>query len=165
MFDLLGWNAEYEPSQINGWNPDFIIKGKETTYRTQLTVVEVKPLILIDEELISDTFNKYDSCKAHILLLSDFPFSVEFTTDSVPIGIGSQYYGVKADWSMEPSRSEMHELHMKCEDDFGSEYMYFDGMVYGDVDRKQFIQAGDEEYRNLIYKWTESANKIQFKVR
>lgn len=38
FFDLLGWAWDYEPFDLNGWVPDFIIHGK---YRDVL--VEVKP--------------------------------------------------------------------------------------------------------------------------
>jgi hypothetical protein len=40
MFDLLGWNWDYEPSDFNGWMPDFILFGK-----TKRIYVEVKPVV------------------------------------------------------------------------------------------------------------------------
>lgn len=45
MFDKLGWKWEYEPYDIAGWSPDFIIKG-----RTDL-LVEVKPITEFNEEV------------------------------------------------------------------------------------------------------------------
>lgn len=39
FFDNLGWRWEYEPTDFNGWIPDFAIYGKEIVY------VEVKPVI------------------------------------------------------------------------------------------------------------------------
>jgi len=42
MFDLLGWEYEYEPFDCDGWIPDFILIGK------QPTLVEVKPITSFD---------------------------------------------------------------------------------------------------------------------
>lgn len=44
FFDLLGWKWEYEPFDLNGWIPDFILIGKNQT-----TLVEVKPYTRLDE--------------------------------------------------------------------------------------------------------------------
>lgn len=44
MFDFLGWEAEYEPFDLDGWIPDFAI-----TSPLVLTLVEVKPISDIDE--------------------------------------------------------------------------------------------------------------------
>jgi hypothetical protein len=47
FFDLIGWDWEYEPLDLEGWSPDFLIKGTEDI------LVEVKPITEID----------YDTCK------------------------------------------------------------------------------------------------------
>ena len=47
MFDLLGWNFEYEPFDLNGWIPDFVIYGINNI------LVEVKPFELVDNFLIN----------------------------------------------------------------------------------------------------------------
>lgn len=39
MFDLLGWAYEYEPYDLNGWIPDFVLMGKRNV------LVEVKPIL------------------------------------------------------------------------------------------------------------------------
>lgn len=38
FFDLCGWEWEYEPFDLDGWTPDFLIKGDAPT------LVEVKPV-------------------------------------------------------------------------------------------------------------------------
>ena len=43
FFDLLQWDYEYEPFDLNGWSPDFIIKGNIEV------LVEVKPSLLYFE--------------------------------------------------------------------------------------------------------------------
>ena len=41
MFDELGWQWEYEPFDLTGWTPDFLLHGKTPI------LVEVKPLVEI----------------------------------------------------------------------------------------------------------------------
>jgi hypothetical protein len=45
MFDLLGWTWEYEPVDLNGWIPDFVI-----TNARWLLYVEVKPVWKLPED-------------------------------------------------------------------------------------------------------------------
>jgi hypothetical protein len=53
---------------------------------------------------------------------------------------------------------------MKSDNDIGSAYMYYDGMVFDEVDRKRFIDKKDMEYNNLKYMWKCAGNMTQFKV-
>ena len=43
MFDLLGWKYEYEPYDLNGWIPDFIILGDAEI------LVDLKPYTIFKE--------------------------------------------------------------------------------------------------------------------
>lgn len=44
MFEKLGWQAEYEPFELNGWIPDFILIGKHKSL-----LVEVKPFTHLEQ--------------------------------------------------------------------------------------------------------------------
>ena len=46
FFDLLGWRWEYEPYDLNGYIPDFILIGAK-----QHTAIEVKPVTGLDDYL------------------------------------------------------------------------------------------------------------------
>lgn len=46
FFDLCGWNWEYEPFDLEGWSPDFIIYGLKDI------LVEVKPINIFDGEIV-----------------------------------------------------------------------------------------------------------------
>lgn len=46
FFDLLGWRWDYEPLDLNGWIPDFVIDGQPRP-----VLVEVKPLFGFSEEV------------------------------------------------------------------------------------------------------------------
>ena len=49
FFDLLGWEYEYEPFDLNGWTPDFLIKGKPKDI-----LVEVKPVTEFPEDVAAE---------------------------------------------------------------------------------------------------------------
>lgn len=42
FFDLLGWNWEYEPIDLDGWIPDFVLFGK----KGNTILVECKPFLM-----------------------------------------------------------------------------------------------------------------------
>jgi hypothetical protein len=53
---------------------------------------------------------------------------------------------------------------MKCVDDFSSDYMTFDGMVYGEVERKYFISKYNKFECSLIFgNWKKAQNYVRFK--
>ena len=52
FFDLLGWEYEYEPFDLNGWTPDFLIKGKPKDI-----LVEVKPVTECPEDVVDEMWN------------------------------------------------------------------------------------------------------------
>jgi hypothetical protein len=57
FFDLLGWRWEYEPFDLDGYVPDFLLLGKASV------IVEVKPLATGDETIkLAQTMGalKYD---------------------------------------------------------------------------------------------------------
>lgn len=161
MFNKLGWITEYEPSQINGYNPDFIIQCSSDAYPTNTIIVEVKPSVFIDKDYIDSVYKKYDKTKAHILILSDMPFNESRDHKGLlSIGIGSQFF-------QEPyERSDMNCLQMKCFNDMGSNLYQFDGMVYGKIERKNFLYVPDEmdDFCKIMMAWVDSGNETQFKV-
>lgn len=164
FFDLTGWEFQYEPSEINGYNPDFIIKCKSKMYPTKYIIVEVKPSVFIDEEYKESVYDKYCKTNAHILILSDMPFyKSDDYDDLVTLGFGSQFFE-------EPyKRSSWLEMHMKSLNDFGSNEVMWDGMISGKIDRKEFLRFEQRENMptiiSLYNNWYECANKVQFKVK
>lgn len=49
FFDFLGWKYEYEPFDLDGWIPDFLIKGKPRDI-----LVEVKPVTEFPEDVADE---------------------------------------------------------------------------------------------------------------
>lgn len=56
FFDLIGWEAHYEPFDLNGWIHDFVLHGAH-----QRTLVEVKPVAGMNDELFKETVCKIRS--------------------------------------------------------------------------------------------------------
>lgn len=46
FFDLMGWQYEYEPFDLAGWIPDFLLIAAHESY-----VVEIKPVVEFPEEV------------------------------------------------------------------------------------------------------------------
>jgi hypothetical protein len=73
FFDLVGWKWEYEPIDLEGWAPDFLIHGKVLPI-----YVEVKPAHWINGELDASLFSKAYNHEigktANILLLGISPY-------------------------------------------------------------------------------------------
>jgi hypothetical protein len=58
FFDLCGWGWDYEPFDLDGWAPDFMLKGKIKT------LVEVKPINFAQTETGAMTQAKAQAAKA-----------------------------------------------------------------------------------------------------
>lgn len=59
FFDLAGWKHEYEPIDLPGWSPDFILHGKD-----ERVIVEVKPVYEFPLDISNkiDAANPYPTC-------------------------------------------------------------------------------------------------------
>jgi hypothetical protein len=92
FFDLCKWEYEYEPFDLNGWSPDFLIKGHTPI------LVEVKPT------QHHFKFEKYENAikgsRYEILFLEDGPFNADTNWGSTTI-LGRLYDDMKTyGWAM-----------------------------------------------------------------
>jgi hypothetical protein len=61
FFRLIGWESHYEPFDLNGWIPDFVLHGKGPNSSTILKIpVEVKPVSGMDDPLFEETRRKIE---------------------------------------------------------------------------------------------------------
>ena len=86
LFDLLGWSWEYEPLDLNGWIPDFLIRSP--LFRKP-TLVEVKPQAFPEKEVSAKIYRafgaKFERGKFH---------------KKVEAAIEAEYYAEKAlEWA------------------------------------------------------------------
>jgi hypothetical protein len=68
FFDSLGWEAHYEPFDLDGWIPDFIVRGRSfwrdevgfLTSKVEPVVVEVKPVEEPNDPVFKQTVEKIE---------------------------------------------------------------------------------------------------------
>lgn len=157
FFDEMGWEYQYEPSEINGYNPDFIISCNSKHYECKDIIVEVKPSVFCDEKYIKETIKKYKDVKAHILVLNDKPFGKsKWRDDLIFLGYGSQCLTEEHDFNYPL------EFQMKINNDFSSESGIWDGMIHGNQDRKSFCDIDTEDFWDLLKIWVDAGNETRF---
>jgi hypothetical protein len=158
FFDRVGWTWDYEPFEIGGIYPDFCIRCSSSAYPCSGIIIEVKPSIFMSKDYMSKRLGIYRNFKCHVLFLTENPF-YKSEYENVCIGMGIQYFGEEKD---REGSSELLQLEMKCLNDFGSEYMIFDGMIEGKIERKWFIKMDDREAALLKTMWNEAGNEFTF---
>lgn len=159
FFDEMEWEHEYEPFEINGRVPDFIIYCNSRHYPVNQMIVEVKPEVYMTDQYINDRCKIYNTYRAHTLFLTERPFweDTEFG-GGYAIGKGQQFTGDDKESS---PKTEIHPLIMKPMD-IGSMYMWYDAMINPNECRKDFVTTPHEaaHYQDLF---TRCKNTIQFK--
>lgn len=159
FFDLIDLEWKYEPHEINGKIPDFVLYvNNKTQYATNQIIVEIKPTIFIDEKFKRELLVKYHDVKAHILILHESPFYKSQDYNTISIGYLSQYLG-------HDEHCEFYDGELKGLFDIGSSYMIFDG-IFGEChvnDRKYFTNPNSEEHEILLNMWNHAQNEVQFK--
>ncbi len=95
FFDLVGWKYEYEPYDLNGWIPDFILFGADEI------LVEVKPFSKFEcfdtKKLFTATSGTEKETK-EILLLGTSVFEPAAFPDGASIGWLSEYTPTGEPW-------------------------------------------------------------------
>jgi len=163
FFDLVEWKYTYEPFEINGRLPDFSIQcDNDVVYKAKTILVEVKPGVYMTEAYMKQTISDYKEFPAHILFLTEQPFTTHSCGGALAIGLGWQY-----DFFDNPDTIP-YELNIKMGYDIGSEYACYDNMIHYNEYRKGFLYVtGDfdkesiEEVRSLFKK---AGNTVQFKT-
>ncbi|WP_065091484.1 hypothetical protein [Rhizobium leucaenae] len=77
FFDLAGWQWDYEPFDLDGWAPDFMLKGKIRA------LVEVKPINFADTEGGAMTQAKAQAAKAFATAARVSPSFKDITEEEI----------------------------------------------------------------------------------
>jgi hypothetical protein len=81
FFDLMGWKYQYEPFDLNGWIPDFILGSG-----TRSILVEIKPILPVYDHPVDITEKIDCSDDEHEVLI--LGCSIDFDHEIVPPVIG-----------------------------------------------------------------------------
>jgi hypothetical protein len=145
FFDLMNWNFQYEPFDLNGWVPDFILIGKKRT-----TLVEIKPYCSYDEFKENKITNKIDSAMAgdgrEVLLLG---CTIQKATDWIDatcfgwIGERTWYQDVRACECMQ--EAILDEFGFFCSTDS------YENRISGEYDGDHFVKVIDYEKARVLF--------------
>ena len=174
FFDRVGWKAEYEPYNMGQYSPDFSINCTSKDYPCNTIIAEVKPAYLLTKDYMESRKIVYQNHPCHILFLNESPFYDHY--GYICIGQGCQYWGedktpvenrikdeIFGEWSPHPTISDIDHFAMKGIADFGSTTYKFDGMVFGKINRKSFVDSdGHPAIELLNHYWATAGNEIMF---
>ena len=82
FFDQMGWDYVYEPFDLEGWIPDFLLKGREDI------LAEVKPTTKFQEEVAEKCLRAANKggWSGEILLLGVQPFRIDDGISNLALG-------------------------------------------------------------------------------
>lgn len=157
IFDRLGWQWEYEPIDLNGWIPDFVIQGEKPI------LVDVKPIFVFDEGIAhkiqkatgKDFGTKYD-CLILAAGLVKSPQNDCFAVGWINDDFGG---GTNDDWDLAVilhpyAKPELYGLSAQ----YGSYHDRITGFGDGDHGYKPLYEGYIGEL------WSEATNASQWKA-
>jgi hypothetical protein len=150
MFDILKWEYEYEPFDLNGWTPDFLLLGK------QPVLVEVKPSLLYFEA------QKYlaamRNMEYELLMVESGPLKQCWTEFGERVSIGHLIDNWEHNGFAVPGR--FYDKNNDVQDTIGfchDSNQYFDRISGINNDGKH-IECDNEILKN----WTLASNEVMF---
>jgi hypothetical protein len=154
FFDLAAWRWEYEPFDMDGWAPDFLIYGKHIN-----TLVEVKPAVWSSGKLPEALFAKairHDVQDGPSILL---------------LGVGPQLHGSWGHAMLglcnQPGEGIGFELAAAQKSDDGSKFG-FCSAIQGYGDRISGYYPGgswDANSSDVMDAWHQAGNMVQWSAR
>lgn len=149
FFDLLGINWEYEPFDLKGWSPDFLLRLKDYEF-----LVEVKPNSLINTDVYTKMYNATENTDYKLLLLSDVCVDLDFQTfeGRMPL-IESEGFTFSIDGKTYPEFS----VSFICEDKSGNiNILEWDNFH---INTNTWTEIRNSRLSKL---WAEAANRVMF---
>ena len=173
MFDLLGWQWTYEPTDFNGWLPDFAIWGKQTVY------VEVKPVVEFPQD-VADQIER-SGCLDEVLIVGmRGPVENTICYEANPTfgwlremcSISEDDTGqkIRYKWSWDRAilgrwtTSDTSEKHSEEQIGFCTEYMSFCDRITG-RHNGGWWGRGDMPNSEADLLWREAGNRVQWKPK
>lgn len=163
MFDSLGWKYEYEPYELNGWIPDFILLGDSEI------LVDLKPYITFqewEEEQIPKIMNAIKGTGKYgreILLLGSTIFEKTEYFNAPSIGwLGEFGKYLENDETFKSSYTWGNAV-LNNNKGFGffHDTMWYKDRITGEYDGDHHIQT--PTYDVVLKLWNEAGNQVQWK--
>jgi hypothetical protein len=161
FFDLVGWEAHYEPFDLNGWIPDFVING-----RKQRVAVDVRPVSGVDDPVFLALAKKMEQSgwTDDLMIVSYFWPSPRYWDGHGGVGWLNEYF----EYSPEPAgHSDWGVALFQVTDDpkiiagFCHETNDYRDRITGYHPGGQVgVRAG--VYEDLKSLWAQAANEVQW---
>lgn len=171
MFDQLRWTHEYEPYDLSGWAPDFLISMPDDSQRV---LVEIKPITECHEETME---RMWKACQAH-KLMDDEEDEAQITAvlllGIAPRHAGGRFQFVDFGWfrscstvqkQIIPAKlawlPDFHTPGFKADITGVSDDGWF-GLITGDAGIDRDIKPYPDHTMSL---WSEATNAVQWRGR
>ncbi len=147
FFDLAGWRHEYEPFDLPGWIPDFVLFGNEEI------LVEVKPHSKLEQ---------YDTEKIERAVVGTEKESLEVLLLGTSVWCDDGYFPrvgwlLEREWANEWAGALFHELGGLG---FCHETGSFKNRITGKYDGDRGLGA---DAAHILYLWNQAGNVVQWK--
>lgn len=171
FFDQCGWQWEYEPYDLEGWTPDFAIKGTKA-----IILVEVKPIswaleysmneesILNNPELLK-VRNFLRDTQGTVLVLGNSPYGLEYQCDNIWLGVFysgwlNQYEKKDIEYHLDGAVFEngYHGYKFDIRDEWGS----YEHKLSGEYDGDHHLQPITDP-NHLTRLWRTARNLTQWR--
>jgi len=151
MFDLMGWDYEYEPFDLKGWIPDFAIMGEPGM------LVEIKPADKqADFASAIDKIEKADPKRDILLLGYRLPVDAEEYAGALGWLIEYDHYGYRN--GVGPA---MAGLNKNQQIDVFHEWGSFAYRISGEYDGDGHLRPVTQSYLDML--WAKAGNEVQWK--
>jgi len=167
FFDLCGWAWEYEPFDMHGWIPDFVLRG------TNSVLVEVKPFNPSNLEAFSEAIKKAETAWSkcwrefdvdHLLLLGSSPNFGRGELDDDSLGWLSEsifdYGDPTKQFSIWICRAPIGVCLVTGKVDFCHEYGSFRGRMFGGYPGGHYPEKSTIVAQN----WAKACNLTQWRA-
>lgn len=164
FFDLNGWRWQYEPIDLDGWTPDFVLKGAANDM-----LVEVKPIDWANNVGPEQILQHADIRKA-LNHRKDATISDGLKTEILIIGNGPQW--VDRDWVLgvfvDESQGAAPDWAVLCHNDrignpfdFVSREGCYAYRIAGDWEGNDHIVPVNDERPTKVWGWAGSATQYK----
>jgi DNA-binding transcriptional ArsR family regulator len=149
MFDLLRWGWTYEPTDFDGWMPDFAIHGKNIIY------VEVKPVTEFPEEVAEKM--KGSGCEEQLLILGMITPRCSWTDRPMIGWLSSATEGFAlAPFGRWTVSDRIGFCHSECE---------FEDRISGKYDGGSWGSGGEVTQDEIDALWREASNRVRWQPK
>lgn len=158
FFDLCGWDWEYEPFELDGWLPDFVLLGETRV------LVEVKPVFDFPEEVaekITKASTHLDNVE--LLILGCGPVKFDFCDHCIGWLLDKET-SKESGWFLNPYGAWSGAGFRKFRDKFDFLHINngWNGRVYGEYDGSTESDSSVDDVELIKHLWGQAKSITRY---